>query len=51
LIILSPWKNGILESWNVGIRAKSTYKIRKTSDFRKLFGIWKGKEITSSALR
>ena len=26
-------------------------KIRKTSDFRKLFGIWKGREIKSSALR
>jgi len=26
-------------------------KIRKTSDFRKLFGIWKDREITSSALR
>ena len=26
-------------------------KTRKTSDFRKLFGIWKGREITSSALR
>jgi hypothetical protein len=26
-------------------------KIRKISDFRKLFGIWKDREITSSALR